>query len=160
MSANERVRLAQELHDGIAQDLVGLGFAIDSLVAQSQTPNVIRAQLRELRFATSDLVDKVRNEIFALRTSTKSLASYYETSTEFELKKIFAELLRNIQNHSQATFMTLTLSDNGVGGLHQKINHHGITGISERVRGLDGALAIDSSENGTRISITLPLQSL
>jgi len=31
---NERVTLAQELHDGIAQDLVVLGFSIDRAISQ------------------------------------------------------------------------------------------------------------------------------
>ncbi len=33
---DRRVILAQELHDGIAQDLVGLGFSIDSLISSTQ----------------------------------------------------------------------------------------------------------------------------
>ena len=69
MSVNERVRLAQELHDGIAQDLVGLGYCIDSLVSAADTPTEIRAGLRTLRFSTSDLIEKVRAEIFALRSN-------------------------------------------------------------------------------------------
>ena len=117
MSVNERVRLAQELHDGIAQDLVGLGYAIDSIVAAPHTPNDIRAELRTLRFAMSSLVDKVRAEIFSLRTSTDTLLSRYENSTNFELQKVFAELLRNVHEHSQATLLTITVHDNGVGGV-------------------------------------------
>ncbi|MEY4283291.1 MAG: hypothetical protein RL467_847, partial [Actinomycetota bacterium] len=103
MSANERVRLAQELHDGIAQDLVGLGYSIDSLVGAPDTPIDIRAELRSLRFAMSDLVEKVRDEIFALRSSKEILSTHSEPSVQYELQKIFAELLRNVQEHSQAT---------------------------------------------------------
>ena len=66
MNPDERVRLAQDLHDGIAQDLVGLGYRLDALIAAVGTPLEIRSELRTLRFAISDLVEKVRNEIFEL----------------------------------------------------------------------------------------------
>ena len=156
MSANERVRLAQELHDGIAQDLIGLGYCIDALVGMPGTPNDIRAELRTLRFAMTDLVEKVRAEIFALRSSTELMPRHYKSSTNYELQKIFAELLRNVQEHSQATSITMSLHDNGVGGAGEKEGHHGLVGIGERVRGLDGALDIESSESGTQVSITVP----
>ena len=156
MSVNERVRLAQELHDGIAQDLVGLGYSIDSLVGAPDTPNDIRAELRSLRFAMSDLVEKVRDEIFALRSSKEILPGQNETDVQYELQRIFAELLRNIQEHSQATSITLSLHDNGVGGAGIKEGHYGLTGIGERVRELEGVLDIESNQSGTQISITVP----
>lgn len=157
MSVNERVRLAQELHDGIAQDLVGLGYSIDALVSATDTPHEIRAGLRSLRFATTGLVEKVRSEIFALRQGNELLAPGYEASTQYELKRIFAELLRNVVEHSGATYLTMSVTDNGNGGAKSKTGHHGISGIGERVRGLDGALDIKSTLEGTQISITIPL---
>ena len=159
MSADERVRLAQELHDGIAQDLVGLGYSIDSLVAAVGTPVEIRAELRTLRFALSDLVDKVRAEIFELRSAAPTVISRSPetTSTGFELQRIFNELLRNTQEHSQATSFTLTVQDNGLGGVREKRGHHGLTGVRERVRDLNGVLEINSNELGTQVSITVPL---
>ena len=159
MSADERVRLAQELHDGIAQDLVGLGYSIDSLVAAAGTPVEIRAELRTLRFAMSDLVDKVRGEIFELRAHSATVIprSPNRASTGFELQRVFNELLRNIEEHSQATSFTLTVQDNGLGGVTEKSGHHGLTGVRERVRDLNGVLDIKSNESGTQISITVPL---
>ena len=156
MSVNERVRLAQELHDGIAQDLVGLGYSIDSLVGVPDTPYDIRAELRSLRFAISDLVEKVRDEIFALRSSKEILPAQNEPSVHYELQKILAELLRNIQEHSQATSITMSLHDNGVGGAGIKEGRYGLTGIGERVRELEGVLDIESNQSGTQISITVP----
>jgi NarL family two-component system sensor histidine kinase LiaS len=156
VSVNERVRLAQELHDGIAQDLVGLGYSLDSLVGAPDTPNDIRAELRSLRFAMSDLVEKVRDEIFALRSSKEILPAQNEPSVHYELQRIFAELLRNIQEHSRATSITLGLHDNGVGGAGIKEGHYGLTGIGERVRELEGVLDIESNQSGTQISITVP----
>jgi signal transduction histidine kinase len=156
VSVNERVRLAQELHDGIAQDLVGLGYSIDSLIGTPDTPIEIRGELRSVRFAITDLVDKVRAEIFALRESTENLPSRYEASTSYELQRIFTELLRNVQEHSRATSITISLDDNGIGGTAIKKGHHGLVGIDERVRSLNGVLDIQTSDAGTHVSLTVP----
>ncbi len=159
MDQNERVRLAQDLHDGIAQDLVGLGYRIDALVAAIGTPLEIRSELRTLRFAISDLVGKVRNEIFDLRTSSATLISStpFENATNFELERVFAELLRNVQVHSKANQLTITVHDNGVGGAIKKPGHHGLTGISERVANLNGTLSIESESDGTKVCVSVPL---
>lgn len=159
MDQNERVRLAQDLHDGITQDLVGLGYRIDALVAAIGTPNEIRSELRTLRFSISDLVEKVRNEIFELRTSSATLISStpFENATNFELERVFAELLRNVQVHSKANQLTITVHDNGVGGAIKKPGHHGLTGISERVAKLNGTLSIESEAAGTKVCVSVPL---
>ena len=162
MNPNERVRLAQDLHDGIAQDLVGLGYRIDALVAAIGTPLEIRAELRTIRFAMSDLVEKVRGEIFELRAnSTNSMSrSPFESTSEYELEKIFAELLRNVETHSKATELKITVHDNGIGGALEKLGHHGLTGVRERVQNLNGGLAIESNSEGTRVLVTVPLAQL
>jgi len=158
VSANQRVKLAQELHDGIAQDLVGLGFQVDSLVGATGTPPELRAQLRSLRFALSELVEKIRAEILILRSHNQILTSKYETSNQFELQRIFGELIRNSQEHSSATTLTVSVSDNGAGGAIEKQGHYGITGIKERVKALDGTIVIESNSLGTCVSITIPLE--
>ena len=159
MNPNERVRLAQDLHDGIAQDLVGLGYRIDALIAAIGTPNDIRSELRTLRFAMSDLVEKVRSEIFELRTNSANLISPspYGSASGYELEKIFSELLRNVETHSKATELQITVQDNGLGGALEKLGHHGLTGVRERVQSLNGVLAMESNSEGTKVVVTVPL---
>lgn len=162
MNPNERVRLAQDLHDGIAQDLVGLGYRIDALIAAIGTPNDIRSELRTLRFAMSDLVEKVRGEIFELRSNSASLGarSPFESASGFELEKIFSELLRNVETHSKATELKITVHDNGIGGALEKLGHHGLTGVHERVQSLNGVLAIESNSEGTKVVVTVPMEKI
>ncbi len=157
MSSNQRVKLAQELHDGIAQDLVGLGYRVDSLVAASGTPPELRSELRSLRFVLTELVEKVRLEILTLRSSGDVLISPYETSTQFELQRVFAELLRNSLEHSLATLLTIHVQDNGIGGASEKRDHYGLAGITERVKNLHGDIDIKSDSLGTRIIIKIPV---
>ena len=121
----ERVRLAQELHDGIAQDLVAFGYSIDLLLGKADTPTQTRIDLRTLRFGITDLITKVRDEIFTLRNSAPldfldalqaiaheifpntTIKSENNTplthSQAFELLRIATEVIRNASRHSGAT---------------------------------------------------------
>jgi signal transduction histidine kinase len=154
---DRRVILAQELHDGIAQDLVGLGFSIDSLIASSQDLHT-KDSLRQLRFAITELIDKVRLEIHELRTSTDLLSSQADKDVSYELLRVLSEILRNVSEHSQASHLSIQISDNGIGGAQSKAGSFGLIGIQERIAGLGGDTRIDSSQQGTTIRIELPLE--
>jgi signal transduction histidine kinase len=154
---DRRVILAQELHDGIAQDLVGLGFSIDSLIASSQDLHT-KDSLRQLRFAITELIDKVRLEIHELRTSTDLLSNQADKDVSYELLRVLSEILRNVSEHSQASHLSIQISDNGIGGAQSKAGSFGLIGIQERIAGLGGDIRIDSSQQGTTIRIELPLE--
>ncbi len=156
MSTTARVRLAQELHDGIAQDLVGLSYFIDSLVAKENTPHELRAELRSLRFSVTAVIERVRHEIFELRSGQLSEDFLHSNDKKYELSRVFNELIRNIEEHAQADTVTVTISDDGIGGAQSKDGRNGIQGANERIRGLGGKLSIDSTQTGTRIMITVP----
>ena len=128
---SERVRLAQELHDGIAQDLVAFGYSIDLLLGQPNTPINTRKDLRTLRFGVTDLITKVRDEIFTLRNGAPIdfLTSLHQIADElfpnntvtveeipqlsqiqsFELLRILTEVIRNASRHSGASHLEITL---------------------------------------------------
>jgi len=154
---DRRVILAQELHDGIAQDLVGLGFSIDSLIASSPDLHT-KDSLRQLRFAITELIDTVRLEIHELRTSTDLLSSQADKDVSYELLRVLSEILRNVSEHSQASHLSIQISDNGIGGAQSKQGSFGLIGIQERIAGLGGDIRIDSSQQGTTIRIELPLE--
>ena len=153
---NERVALAQELHDGIAQDLVALGFSIDALISTTDSADT-KSSLRSLRFTITELIDKVRNEIHSLRSDSELLESPADTDLAYELQRIFLEILRNVQEHSQATLLAVQVSDNGVGGAQIAPGSFGLAGIQERTAKLNGEIQIESSEEGTTIKIQIPL---
>jgi signal transduction histidine kinase len=154
---DRREILAQELHDGIAQDLVGLGFSIDSLIASTQELQA-KESLREVRFSITDLIDKVRLEIHQLRTSTDLISGNEETDVNYELLRVFSEILRNVSNHSHASHLSIHITDNGIGGAESKEGSFGLAGIQERVARLNGDIRIDSSQLGTKIGIEVPLE--
>ena len=151
-----RVTLAQELHDGIAQDLVGLGYSIDSLIAATQDMKS-KDSLRTVRFTITELIEKVRQEIHQLRSAPDLLSENNQKDLHFELQRVVSEVLRNISEHSGASTVTIEISDNGVGGAHKKEGSFGLIGIQERITQLNGDIHIDSSQEGTKIRIEIPL---
>ena len=157
MSLTQRVKLAQELHDGIAQDLVGLGYGLDSLLFQ-EADETKRAALRSVRFDINTLIEKVRSEILELRTEHNEqelLGSQPELT--YELNKVFSEIINNVTEHSHATRLDVTFIDNGIGGATEVENHYGIPGISERIMALGGHVDIHSDFTGTNVAISLDL---
>ena len=157
MSLTQRVKLAQELHDGIAQDLVGLGYGLDALLFQ-ESDEVKRTALRSVRFDINILIEKVRSEILELRSQqdeNDSLGSQPELA--FELTRVFNEIISNVSEHSQATRLDITFLDNGIGGAQEKENHFGLQGISERVAALGGHVGVQSDFTGTNVTISLDL---
>ena len=78
-----------------------------------------------------------------------------------------AELLTNVAKHSGARHATLEtvhvpgllrvrVTDDGIGGAYP-IPHGGLLGLAERVRTVDGRVAIDSPRGGpTEVTVELP----
>lgn len=153
---NERVTLAQELHDGIAQDLVVLGFSIDQAISQCQNTE-LKNSLRQIRFTTTELIEKVRGQMHELRTSEPLTLPTGQVETMFETVRIVQEVLRNIEKHSGATSFEIQIADNGVGGASPKVGSFGLNGLQERVNKLNGEITIASDEQGTRIRVRIPL---
>jgi signal transduction histidine kinase len=154
--SNARVTLAQELHDGIAQDLVGLGFSIDAVIASCNEP-ITKEELRRIRFKISEAIEKVRVELHALRTPDLSIEDSIKPELIHQIERVFSEILRNVHEHSQATSLTIEVNDNGVGGAQEKQGHFGLLGILERIRNINGDITIESNNLGTRIGIEIPL---
>jgi len=132
MPSPERVRIAQELHDGIAQDLVGIGYSLDVLLSEESLSNSARTEIRTTRFAVDELISKVRREILHLRKrlsaqlniALQNLAEELLTqckvtmrleevplveSAHSELVLIATEILRNCSAHSRATHIGINL---------------------------------------------------
>jgi signal transduction histidine kinase len=153
---NERVTLAQELHDGIAQDLVVLGFSIDQVISKCQDAE-LKDSLRQVRFTTTELMEKLRRQMHELRTSEPLSLPVGQVDTMFEMVRIVQEVLRNIEKHSGATNFEILITDDGIGGASPKVGSFGLDGIQERVHKLNGEITIDSDQQGTRIGVRIPL---
>ena len=132
MSNSARIELARDLHDGIAQDLVALGYELDLLLGATESTVESRREIRGLRFKVDELISKVRREMYALRDP--QVTSFQEelkllikeicgglrvtqtisdiaipSSYQSELKAIATELLRNAKVHSGASHIEVLL---------------------------------------------------
>ncbi|GAA4066394.1 sensor histidine kinase [Nonomuraea soli] len=82
----------------------------------------------------------------------------FQASVENAIYFVVAECLTNIAKHSRATLCAITLSrtgdsllltigDDGVGGAHVA-KGHGLAGLADRLRAVDGELAVQSPDGG------------
>ena len=180
MNARGTNQIARQIHDGIAQDLVALGYSLDQSLATPELPASTRAELRTLRFAVTDLIEKVRREILNLRNISPDLreqatticgdrVGVFELATPLDqaLNPIVIELLRNATEHSGATvinlrthqdqtFTVIEVSDNGTGGFEMKADRFGLVGISEAVAELSGQIEFIDLAPGLLIRVSIP----
>lgn len=73
-TAEERRRLAREMHDGIAQDIASLGYLVDGLAVGSESPEQ-QAKLHTLRQRITAVVTEVRRSVRTLRTDVDASES-------------------------------------------------------------------------------------
>jgi signal transduction histidine kinase len=158
----ERIKIAQELHDGIAQDLIALSYSLDLLLAEPNTPANTRIEIRKILFKVSTIIESVRKEIFNLRASElisleetmRNVASEMHSLVELrifednceissqlreELIAISAELLRNSIKHSGASVIEISIKRSEDGGRYTfSDNGKGIDPLSTAGFGIRG----------------------
>jgi signal transduction histidine kinase len=95
-TAEERRRLAREIHDGIAQELSYLGYVVDSLTAEATDikNKSLTDQLRDLRREITRIVSELRLSIFDLRS---------EVDTHGGLGSALSDYVRSVGQQSDLT---------------------------------------------------------
>jgi signal transduction histidine kinase len=136
-TTDERMRLAREIHDGIAQDLASVGYALDDIRRDSD-PEVAK-QVVTVREQLQAMVADLRMSIFDLRTGINDTvglgtalsehaqrtggqaglvvhASIDESpkrlpiTVEVELLRIVQEAITNVRRHANASNLWLTVT--------------------------------------------------
>jgi two-component system NarL family sensor kinase len=179
--ADERTRMAREIHDTIAQSLTAIALDIESGRLDTAL-RVTRATLDEARRSVMNLraeplAGKPLAQALALLgrefTSQSGIRVTLDTSraramplaAEAELYRIAQQALANVTQHANAKSVrltlgctrrtaTLTVEDDGVGFDVRRIpdDRHGVRGMRERARLAGGTLEISSRPNqGTRV---------
>ncbi|MEU6998367.1 sensor domain-containing protein [Nonomuraea sp. NPDC046570] len=87
----------------------------------------------------------------------------YQAAVENTIYYVVAETLTNVAKHSRATVCTvqlsrtggvlmLTIGDDGVGGAHVA-KGHGLAGLADRLRAVDGELTVTSPNGGPTVIV-------
>lgn len=174
---DERARIARELHDGVAQDLIAMGYLIDNAIGRSGTSSESRSELRSIRSEITRINENLREEIFSLRSKqplnmTDNLKLSLEnlfpnaaikgtlpaTQAGLELIKVIKELSFNAFRHGSATNISITISeseilfsDDGIGGFDEEIDRFGLKGIRERLHKILATIEFDSPTKTAKI---------
>jgi signal transduction histidine kinase len=133
----ERQRLAREIHDGVAQELVMVGYGIDNALASLPEETEATKELRTLRAEVTRVVTELRMSLFELRSEVDrhgglaaAIADYARTvgaqaglrvhlsldestarlpaATEAELLRIAQEAITNARKHAGAANLWVT----------------------------------------------------
>jgi signal transduction histidine kinase len=134
----ERQRLAREIHDGVAQELVMVGYGIDNALASlPEGATETAEELRTLRAEVTRVITELRLSLFELRSEVDrhgglaaAIAEYARTvgasaglrvhytldestarlpaATEAELLRIAQEAITNARKHAGATNLWVT----------------------------------------------------
>jgi signal transduction histidine kinase len=130
-TSEERQRLAREIHDGVAQELVMVGYGIDNALATLPDSDATTAELRLLRAEVTRVITELRLSLFELRSEVdrygglaSAIADYARTvggsaglrvhlsldestarlpaAIEAELLRIAQEAITNARKHAGA----------------------------------------------------------
>jgi two-component system nitrate/nitrite sensor histidine kinase NarX len=198
--SQERVFLARELHDSIAQSLAFLKIQVQLMrdAIASGDADQVQHVLGEIDVGVRESYGDVRELLmhFRTRANTEDIAPALLTTlrkfehqtglktalqmgdesmplapdVQIQVLHIVQEALSNVRKHSDAasvsvvlrskrTFVEVSVTDNGRGFDPRELgtDRLGLSGISERVRLLGGAVEIETSPGvGTTVLATLP----
>jgi signal transduction histidine kinase len=136
-TSEERQRLAREIHDGVAQELVMVGYGIDNALAALPDAHATGEELRVLRSEVTRVITELRLSLFELRSEVDrygglatAIADYARTvgqsaglrvhlsldestarlpaATEAELLRIAQEAITNARKHAGAENLWVT----------------------------------------------------
>lgn len=159
-TTEERSRLARDIHDGVAQRVVSLGYLADDLAATSADPHArqgaeeLRSEItrlvRELRFSVFDLRQEVEGNggvSAALSEYVRELSSHSDLRvhltldergaqltrrTETEVLRIAQEAIGNVHKHARAINVWVRLRVLG-SEVQLVVEDDGVGGATQRV---------------------------
>lgn len=197
----ERKRIARDIHDGLGQDLIVTKNMVQMLLGNNKRlPKKVSEPLKDLSAVVSNAIESSREIIKSVhpyqlerlgltesiamvaanveRTGIKTtltvekIDKLFTSEREMHLYRIIQECMTNIQKHSGADRIELSVqknernvtvrcSDNGKGFDPQTLSGGmGLSGMKERTRMLGAVIDIRSAAgSGTEITLTIPLPS-
>jgi two-component system NarL family sensor kinase len=164
-SDHERRRIAQDLHDGVVQDLAGVSYSLAAVSRQERAPTdeelraaaaTVRSSIEALRTllveiyppnlaeeglgpALADLLGSSRASGLRVDLDTSGLASEVPDSAARLVYRTVQEAMRNVVSHAGATNVTVEAASD---------DHHAWADVRDDGRGFDVEAARDASRGG------------
>lgn len=121
--------------------------------------------------AIEETIRKVSNDKIYVQFMCIGQIQSLSTETETLIFRMVNELVRNVQKHARATeatvqlvyhdtFLNLIVEDNGMGFDPHQIEGIGLRNLRTKAEYLKAELAIDTSEHGTSVILTVPFLAL
>ncbi len=185
VSDREQQRLAQDLHDGLSQHLVGVSYLVKSLPADARVDEIgklLAESIEQTRGLARGLYSATL-EVEGLPAALRELAAHTErvfgvecrvTADPVELAmplrghlyRIAREAVLNAAKHAKASAIeialartgdaiTLTVRDDGVGAAPRPGDGMGLHLMEARAKMIGGSLTI-AVDRGTTVSCTVP----
>jgi signal transduction histidine kinase len=151
-AAQERTRIARDLHDRVGQGVAYLAFELDRISQQSETSSV-DSDIERLRDDARSIVSELRETLYDLRSDVteergfeavareylhrvgkrSNLEVHFESQTlhrltlmqEREIWRIFQEAVTNVERHAGATTLEVAWTVDGHGGARLAIADDG-----------------------------------
>lgn len=136
---HERLRIARDLHDTFAQSLAGLGYSLDSVIADESLSARSKRELRSIRLDLSGILQELRDEILALRhqegglNRKSAIENWLRTRLPIEINWVYGDLDdEKISSRQELSHLLLELLNNA-------ITYQGVTRIEieDSKHGLD-----------------------
>jgi two-component system, NarL family, sensor kinase len=157
-------------------DLISQAISDLSYISKSLNTEAIKSEgfLSALQMKLTTIS---KTEKFAIKFIINGDAVFMESQTELILYRITQEALNNILKHSKATdidisltytkaYLMLEIKDNGIGINWEEIEKvrsakmiAGLNNMKKRAKMINGSCEITSSQNGTIVLVTIPLQT-
>lgn len=197
----ERRRISRELHDGIAQELLGVRFQLQKITACQENAQEVAQHSVQTQLMLDAVLDELHNISVELRPSTldhfglvsalKSQAAVYRESLgalvefdaaqdigrmdpayETQIYRIVQEAMSNACKYAGEQIVTVSIkaagdwveaqvADKGSGFNTERPQIRGsgcgLPGMRERAALIGATLTIESSSNGTTITLLAPM---
>ena len=180
LQETERSRIAEDLHDTTVQELVALSQKLDlANLYFDKDITQARLELISAKKQIKDIIEGIRNTIFDLRdvdqksdmnvTFDIDSINSVDNVIQITVYRILREAVTNVYKHAKASRLYvilhiqnkeiyLEICDDGIGIQSDiKENHFGMQFMREKVKLLNGSMAVDTGNTGTTVIVTIPI---